>query len=777
MMKFIYRLFIFVLVFSPMAFGTVEPWSLAVMETASLVALSMYLHGTAKSGAALYRIPGIVPLLLLLAYLCLQLVPLPAGVIRLISPQTYSLYGTSAPAVGQAGWRPLSINARATVMELFRLASYAAFYILTVQLLSRRDLLKRTVAAIAIFGAVLSLFAILQQVLSNGRIYWIRELTQGGAFFGPYVNRNHFAGLMEMIFPVVFCLFLFHKPDFSGGSFRERISGIFDGEMANVSILLGFSAVLIGTSVFLSLSRGGVVSLSLSMLVMSILLMRREKKRKQIRLFILILSLVVLCVGWFGWKPIIERFEPAGRSEISDLRVSIWKDSVGIIKDFPVVGTGFGSYVNIYPKYRSIFDDELLNHAHNDYIELLADGGVIASALFGWFLFEVLLTSYRAFARRRELYSIYVFTGSVTGLVSILFHSVVDFNLQIGANGLYFFFLLGLAVSAAHTRMREGLGETSLGKRVRPLPGLLRSISVLIMVLSVVFNTGLLLGGAAFAYIRDLALQPALARQELVKIRALSRRAALFDPLNAAYYRSVADAEWRLGDVRAALTDYEKAVRLDPASGEYVQMLGLLTGGNADRGTADALLRAGIGLDSTNPEEYKRYASWLFAAGKKEEGVPLVKKAITLDPRKTREYITLMVLYGLGDGQMRAAIPDLAEPHLLFAEYLSGTGNDGMADDEYRNALEHATKEKGTPSSFFYRISRYYDERGMHDDALMVLNRAEEALPGDAGIHLAAGDAYNRAGITYRAEEEYRKALIIDPGNGAARKRIEELRK
>ncbi len=773
-MKFIYRLFIFVLVFAPLAFGTVEPWSLAVMETASLAAVSAYFYDRAKRGAPLYDVPGIVPLLLLLSYLCLQVVPLPAGVLRIISPQTFSLYAASAGV--HPGWRPLSINARATVMEFFRLASYAAFYVLTVQLLARRDLLKRTVVAVAIFGAFLSLFAILQNVLSNGRIYWIRELTRGGAFFGPYVNRNHFAGLMEMIFPVVLCLFLFHKPGFTGGSLRERISGMFEDEMTNVSILLGLSTVLTGTSVFLTLSRGGVVSLSISVIMMSVLLMKREKKSGRIRLLILVLSLTVLCIGWFGWKPLLERFEPAGHAEMSELRLRIWKDSSGIVRDFPVAGTGFGSFVNIYPKYRSVPDARTLDHAHNDYLELLTEGGLIGFVLFGWFLFEVFSSSYRAFARRREPYSIYVFIGALTGLVSILLHSAVDFNLQIGANGLYFFFLAGLAVSAAHTRMRVGLDGTLLGSRVSPSPGRLRTISVFVLAVSLLFNTGFLFGRATFASVGDLALQPGPTRQELARIRDLSRRAALFDPLGANYYRSAADAEWRLGDPGAALADYRRASRLDPARGEYVQMLGLLTANTGERRAADALLRAGLGLDGTNPEEYKRYASWLFAGGKKEEGEGMVKKAITLEPGETGEYITLMVLYGLGNGQIRRAIPDLAEPRLTLAEYLSGTGNDGMADDEYRNALQLADSRQVDPS-FFYRVYRYYADRGRYDDAIAVMNRAERILPEDAGIHLTAGDAYEKAGITYRAEEEYRKALIIAPHNATARERIDALRK
>jgi hypothetical protein len=85
----------------------------------------------------------------------------------------------------------------------FRFASYGAFYAVTVQLLSRKDALKKTIAIIIIFASSLSFFSILQHLLSNGKLYWFRELLLGGVPFGPYVNRNHYAGLMEMLFPLV----------------------------------------------------------------------------------------------------------------------------------------------------------------------------------------------------------------------------------------------------------------------------------------------------------------------------------------------------------------------------------------------------------------------------------------------------------------------------------------------------------------------------------------------------------------------------------------------
>jgi O-antigen ligase/tetratricopeptide (TPR) repeat protein len=777
MKKIIYGLFIFALMFSPLAFGTVEPWSLAVMETVSLTALSAYFFRADKRGSPLYEIPGIIPLLLLLSYMCLQLVPLPVDLIRLISPRTFSLYAQGALAGEAVRWRPLSIDTKATAMEFFRLCSCAAFYILTVQLLTRRDLLRRTVAVIAVFGSSLALFGILQRVLFNGRIYWIRALTHGGTPFGPYVNRNHYAGLMEMIFPVVLCLFLFYKPGAVYGSLRERISGVFDREMTNVHILLGLSSVLIATSIFLSLSRGGIVSLSLSVIVLIVLLMKRERRSSRVRLFVLVLAVIVLSVGWFGWKPLFERFETVGHAGIQDLRFGIWKDSLEIIRDFPVAGTGFGSFASIYPKYRSISVEGLLEHAHNDYIELLAGGGIVGFVLFAWFISAVLFKSYKAFSGRRERYSIYVFIGAAAGLVSILLHSVVDFNLQIGANGLYFFFLAGLAVSAAHTRMREGLGQTTLRRTEGPSFRMLRIASACLLALSLLFNTGVLLGQVSFSFVRELSFLPQPTKKQLLQIRDLSHRASLFDPLDAKYPYAAANAEWRLGDRETALADYRKAMLLNSANGEYTQMAGLLIGEDDTKSVAaDALLRAGIDRDPSNPEEYKRYASWLFARGNGDEGMAMVTKAISLEPHKTRDYITLMVLYGLKDAEIRDAMPDLAEPHLLLAEYLAGTGNDAMADKEYKDALDRAVQGKNVPPSFFFRIYHYYDKKGMSDDALMVMNRAEEVLPENAGIHLAAGDAYKKAGITYRAAEEYRKVLIIDPGNDAAEKRLDDLR-
>jgi hypothetical protein len=329
-----YKLFLFAIIFSPLAFGAVEPWSLFIMEVSTFIALcSMLIAHLREKEALLYEVPGVVPLMLLLAYICFQLVPLPPEIIKVLSPGSYILYRDTVWVAEPGQWVSLAINRKAALSEFFRFASYAGIYILTVQLLAQGKALKRTVTVIIAFGAVVAFFAIIQHLLPNKRIYWIRELTRGGIYFGPYVNRNHYAGLMEMIFPLTMSLFLYYRPRGKHVSFRKRLVGIFIHPQANISMLLGFSAVLTATSVFLSLSRGGIAGLSMSCLFLGFLLWKRSGQNRRGLFFAATVVVILYAVGWFGWKPVFERFQNIrnAQGEISDYRPDIWKDSLNII--------------------------------------------------------------------------------------------------------------------------------------------------------------------------------------------------------------------------------------------------------------------------------------------------------------------------------------------------------------------------------------------------------------------------------------------------------------
>jgi O-antigen ligase/Tfp pilus assembly protein PilF len=773
----IFGLFIFILIFSPLAFGTVETWSLTIMETLTVFTFLLFIiRAKRQKEVFLYNTPGIIPLLFFLVYILLQLVPLPQEIVRKVSPETYQLYKETVLVVQPEAWVSLSINKKATLTEFFRTASYVIFYIITVQLLTKKDALKKTVAVVIIFASALSFFAILQHFIPNNKIYWVRELTKGGSMFGPYVNRNHYAGLMEMLFPLVLGLFLFYKPQVLRRSFREKVSALFNRHATNIYMLLGFSAVLTATSVFLSLSRSGIVSLCLSMVFFGLMFLSKGSDKKRAVIIIVIGILIVLSVGWFGWSPIFERFGKLqnAQGDITEMRLQIWKDGMNIIGDFPLTGTGFGTFINIYPKYRTIPGDAIAAHAHNDYIEFLSDGGAVACLIILWFIFAFAYKIFSAFRKRREDYSIYLFIASVTGILAISMHGLTDFNLQIGANGLYLFFLMGLSVSAANTRMREGLNDTYLQKKRLPAKALTAFIGILPAAVFI-FNAGAFAGGLFFMKIKDVKLRVDTSKQELDNMKHAAYMSALCDPLEAKYHYAVANIERLLSNNQAALHNYTRAVELNPTKGEYLQRLSLMLSERKEYEAAETLLQAGIRYEVQNPARYERYALWLFSTGRKDAGIAIMKEAISLEPQKTREYITIMILNGLSDGEIFLALPERVKPYQLFANYLAGTGNEKMAEDVYLDSLQHLKNEDPDPASYFYQIYRFYLKRGRFEDALRIMRKAIEFLPGDAGVRIRTAEIYEKLGKNDKAEEEYRKALSIAPANQEAKKRLDKL--
>jgi tetratricopeptide (TPR) repeat protein len=371
------------------------------------------------------------------------------------------------------------------------------------------------------------------------------------------------------------------------------------------------------------------------------------------------------------------------------MRLGLWKDSMNIVKDFTITGSGFGSFLSVYPKYRTIPDGSVADHAHNDYIEFLTEGGLLGVVLFGWFLVSVFLNAFATFRKRRDRYAVYMFIGAVTGIAAILIHSIIDFNLQIGANGLYFFLLLGLLVSAANTRFSDALRDPYLEKMAVSLSrlALYTVATVVLLLLCVVYNVGTLLGNYYHSSIDRSRLESGSSVSEIEKIRDLSRKASAYDPMEGRYRFTYADAEWLLNNKSEALASYIKAVRLDPLKGEYIQKLGLVMseGGKHDR--ADVLLKFGTTVDRQNPHRYQIYGSWQIKEGKRKDGIKNVAKAIAIEPGKTKDYIILLVLHGLSDKEIQSALPDLVQPHMKFAKYLEKTGNHEMATEEYRKVL------------------------------------------------------------------------------------------
>jgi O-antigen ligase len=280
------------------------------------------------------------------------------------------------------------------------------------------------------FGFLVSTFAILQHLTSNGKLYWVRELRYGGIPFGPYVNRNHFAGFVELVLPLALV------PLVLGRVRRERWP------------IVGLFAVLPIGALFLSASRGGLVSFGAELGVLALVMIRRRKTGKQLLPGVAVLLAALLLVSWLGVGQILERLSSVQLLEVSSgKRASMRRDTWRIFLDHPFVGTGLGTLQIVYPPYETLYDGKIVNHTHNDYLEALAETGIAGGLCCAWFIGVSLAESLK---RLRQLNNSFTGVLQLSGLVAccgLLVHSLVDFNLHIPANALLFFLMAHLATS------------------------------------------------------------------------------------------------------------------------------------------------------------------------------------------------------------------------------------------------------------------------------------------------------------------------------------------
>ncbi len=394
-------------------------------------------------------------------------------------------------------------------------------------------------------------------------------------------------------------------------------------------------------------------------------------------------------------------------------------------------------------------------------------------AFGAWFLLAVFWNAGRGLPRRREPYCIYLCLGALAGLLSIFFHSFTDFNLHIGANGLYFFFLAALAVSAANTRLRGG-SPTHLG------PGSVRLIwprlvAAGLLLCCSAFHGGDLLGRLLTGPFDTLGFAN-LSEGQLTEAVRRARRAATLDPLEPSHHWIAAGANLTRGEGGEALANGLLGLRLDPADGLHLQRLGDLYSRLGDQERAERLFRAGTVLDPTRPAVHRLYGEWLLSQGEKDKGVRALARWIELSPGKTREFVALLRSHGLDDGEIAAALPARVRPHLEFADLLLQAGDARQAELRYRTALEHIEDEESPPSVFCLRISTFYRRQQRDEEALGVLLRCRKLLPDDVGIRLETARVYEKIDVPFRAIEEYEGVLYLDPVNRPAQQALRLLK-
>jgi O-antigen ligase len=395
----------------------------------------------------LAKTPLNLSLCLLIGIILFQLCPLPSWLIHAISPSTYDLYAATLPNGSEIGARTISIYPWASAQELYKLLAYIGVFYLVIYHFRDRIWLSRLVTAMVITGFIIAVIGILQHFATPEMIYGFRDASYASPF-GPYINRNHFAGYMEMTIFVAIGLLLSHalKARPRKGGWRKYLYR-WEAKLSQQALMV-FSVVVMAVALALSLSRGGITSSVVALVFMGGIMAIR-KRGSSLTIFVVLFSLSLFFLLWLGIEPVIGRLSTlAGLGS----RIQVWQGVINIVKDFFPFGTGLGTISHIYPSYQTIDTFVILDHPENDYLEYFADLGIIGGIIWWGGLFWMVNQVLARWSERRRPVVVGLCLGCMTGAVSVFFHSIVDFNLHIPANALMFFVLLGVGFNTVHLR-------------------------------------------------------------------------------------------------------------------------------------------------------------------------------------------------------------------------------------------------------------------------------------------------------------------------------------
>ncbi len=425
--RFAFLVICIAIVLSALAYGTVHYWALGLFNLGGLTILVLWvLDAWSLGNLRISRNLLQLPLLGALVLGLIQLVPLPE----------ISSGGATAIRLTNA----LSFDPYSTRLVLVQLATLLIYFAATLVFVDTPHRLRLLVRTIMIFGFLLAVFGLTQSFTSPTKVYWVRELPQSTAF-GPFINRHHFAGYMELTIALPLGLL------FSGAVDKEK------------RLLYLFVAGLMGVALVMTTSRGGIISLVLEIVFLVVVTAiwrtqnerRRTKSSRLKRVGTRIGLAAALLVGLFfgvlllGGEFSINRFiDSVNTTDPTTGRAHFWAVTLDIIKAHPYVGTGLGAFGVIYTRYDSRSGLFRLEQAHNDYLQVLSDAGIIGGVLAVSF---VVLLFYKAISRAKSKddFRRGVALAALSGCFAVMVHSFFDFTLHTTANALLFLVLAALA--------------------------------------------------------------------------------------------------------------------------------------------------------------------------------------------------------------------------------------------------------------------------------------------------------------------------------------------
>ena len=815
------------LAFMPLAFGVVHAWSEEVVIAISgAIIICFLLKLVCQREQVIIWTWAYVPLALFLLIPLLQLIPLPVSVVRIISPNTAALraelLGDLPNADTLLKTMPLSLYPYLTKHDLRLVLAVAAVFVVVLNIFRRPDQIKRLLMAIALIGGTIALITLGQNLFGNGKIYWFVPTWHGGGYSGPFVNHSNYGQFVNLSIGAALGLFLarLHK-GFAGKKITPAVISEYfsSGRAKPLALLVAVMSLCVAT-VFVSLTRGGMVSMLIAMtFTVSVLALQRSLKGRGWIVAVMALMAFTL-VLYISFDAVYNRLATLRDFHESESgRLQILKDIAVAWAKFPIVGTGLGTHLVVYPMFDRSTITALAAHAENEYAQALEETGLIgllSLITFGIIVWSNYARSIRS-AKPPFCSAIY---GLGFGLLAILIHSLSDFGQHLPANAvLSAIFCALILVLAQQTRERRtadregkinsrpfGFAQGRLPSSVPSTP-LRAGICLLTAGVSGIWLWALL--GANKARVAEAHWQETRnvesfihkngkgTEAEYADLISHASAAVDYEPDNIKYRHWLNVYRWRsvsqtidtdiedivipedlMLSVRDIVDEFHKARALCPTYGPTYSIVGQIEKFILNNDAGAERIRKGFRLAPCDPTACFVAGYLDVLEGKHEDCIEKFERAVQLDG-------------GLFEHVINIYINDLSRPHLA----ISAAGDDigrlshvaNILEDMQYNDIAEQTWEKikdllkarcsepGASASVFVSLANIYRKQHDNEAAIDYYSCALALDYGQVGWRLDLARLLMEIGKVPEAMRQAKICLQLRPESKAAEKLIADL--
>ena len=791
------------LLFGPLAHGLVETWSittahLTVISLVSIAVLTRIYQGELR----FYRTPIDLPIFFF--------------IISLLISYCISVYPYASRIIIYKGL---------TAIALF-------FYIINTQRSHQK--IDRLLWVIVILGA---LYAVMGLTLIDGDILGFKIFSQKRYNISLfYVNHNHFAGYLEL----VFCLAL----------------GLATANRGGKRIVLFGMIILIAAALLFTLSRGGIIGAAGGLAFFMITLASMQRQKKGYLIFLTVLSLGLIIIAWFGLNPVLDRLSTLEDiSAAGKIRMQVWRDTLGMIHDRPLFGWGPGTFSVAFPAYQTEgFNQKLVNYAHNDYLELAADTGLLGLAAFLSGLLLLYISCLRKLTRptgRSGTYRQNIGVGALAACFSILIHSVTDCNLQVLANLILFATAASIAVVAADNSEKKTKSKqtdisffSSSRKTVAFTACCLSASASVAIILLPFLGERAYKAAKSFFYQgkhndalkkvnRALLLNPDHAdflslkgnilltkefqtntfihvknHTEYQKILLWYQKACIASPTNSTHFIKKAALLERYKKISAAKKAYTKAIQLSPMYAPIYYRTAILSLRQRQLDSAltdfnryltlsgekelskvlDDLWSAGGDYETQKravPETAsfrQAFARYLAADGEKELAAQEAAYAFSLEPTARNALMHLKQLWSNKD--FEKSLPVIKKYLKLFPEELRITERYAATLEQlkqydkavsvYRQLLDEHSETRKTYEKYCIKIAGLYAKQKLYSQAVAVLEQGIKKYPRTGRFYYSMGIYLRAMKKNEAALAALKKSVSLNPDNASFRYQLGE---